>query len=291
MAGSGLHAHLRDARGTRRPPFELAAVAVEIGPQLLLGRILLADLADLAAHADRHIVGLQLADQGGELGRSPVVLALLLVDRRLGEVDEGGAVDVDVAIAGLDGRPAGGPDLLGHLLRVGCVLGRIELVVVPLNEHRAAPATGNGRGENARGVLGRSLVRVGLLAAGELEDERADITGIGRLENRRGHVEGLGAYVDRGDREAMDLALRPGHVEVVNAGRSAAERLRRFPDDPTCRLDRRFVLAERGGPGKIARHPVAQRRLVVDYEALPLDVGDAVQRPHDVRGVEFRTHA
>ena len=56
VAGAGLDADLADADG-RRPghPVELAPEAIEVGPQLVLGRVLLADLADLAADADGHV--------------------------------------------------------------------------------------------------------------------------------------------------------------------------------------------------------------------------------------------
>jgi len=54
--GPGLDADLRDARGARRTSFQLAALAVEVCPQLLDRRVLGPDLADLATDADRHAV-------------------------------------------------------------------------------------------------------------------------------------------------------------------------------------------------------------------------------------------
>ena len=77
---AGLDADLGDPDGARGARLELAAVPVEVRPQLLDRRVLLADLADLAADADRHAVGLERPDEGGQLGRAAVVLALLLVD-------------------------------------------------------------------------------------------------------------------------------------------------------------------------------------------------------------------
>ena len=107
-------------------PVQLAFVAVEVRPQLLLGRVLLADLADLAADADGQPVWLELADQRRQLGCALVVLALLEVDGRLGQVDQGRAVDVDVAVADLERLAAGRPDLLGHLLGVGGVFAALN---------------------------------------------------------------------------------------------------------------------------------------------------------------------
>ena len=44
------------------------------------------------------------------------VLVLLLVDRRLRQIDQGGRVDVDVPVAGVDRRATRLADLLGHRL-------------------------------------------------------------------------------------------------------------------------------------------------------------------------------
>ena len=174
VRGAGLDADLGDAAGARGEPVELAAVAVEVGAQLRDRRVLGPDLADLAADADRDPVRLERPDERGQLGRAPVVLALLLVDVRLREVDERRGVDVDVAVARVDREAAGAPDLLGHRLGVGRVLLGVELVVVALDEDRTAPACGDRAGEDRRRVVDRALERVGLLAPGELEDDRAD---------------------------------------------------------------------------------------------------------------------
>jgi len=78
VAGAGLDADLGDARdaGTRAP-LELGVIALEIRAQLFFGRVLLADLADLAADADDQIRRLELADERGDLRRALVVGALL----------------------------------------------------------------------------------------------------------------------------------------------------------------------------------------------------------------------
>ena len=241
MRRPGLDADLRDAAGPRCTSIELAAVPTEVGQQVGDGGVLGADLADLAAHADRDPVGLERADEGGQLGRAGVVLALLLVDVRLGEIDQRRRVDVDVAVAGVDRQPAGAPDLLGHRLGIGGVLLGVELVVIALDEDRAAPAGRDRAGEHGRGVVDRALERVRLLAPGELEDDRADVGGGGRLEDGPRHVEGLGPKVDRRHGEPRHLAARPRLVETLDAGRAGAELLARRPDQPLRGRSRSFV--------------------------------------------------
>src|SRR5205085_1714251 len=137
VAGTRLDADLRDAGHAGSALGQLAAVPVEIGPQVVGRRVLLADLADLASHDDRDVGWFVLPDERGQLRLTSVVLPLLLVDRGLAEVDEGGAVDVDVAIARRDRVHARLADLAGHLLRILGVLAGVELVMVALNEHGA----------------------------------------------------------------------------------------------------------------------------------------------------------
>src|SRR6185503_20793099 len=76
-----LHTDLADpdAVAAARAPVarELRAQAIEVRPELGLGRVLLADLADLATDADGHAVGLEGADERDHLGRPLVVRALL----------------------------------------------------------------------------------------------------------------------------------------------------------------------------------------------------------------------
>ena len=206
MAGAGLDGDLREADRAVGAGVELAAVAVEIGLELVRGGVLLADLADLAADADGHAVGLERADEGGQLGRAHVVLVLLLVERGERQVDQRGAVDVDVPVAGGDRVAAGLADLVGHLLGIGRVLLGVELVVVALDEDRALPAGGDGAREDAGGVLEDALEGVGLLGASQLEDDGGAVVLLGRLEDDAGHVERLGAKVDGRDGHPLVLA-------------------------------------------------------------------------------------
>src|SRR4051812_36239885 len=106
VRGAGLDTDLGDATGAGRTGFELAPVAVEVSPQLLDRGVLGADLADLATDTDRDPVGLERPDEGGQLRGPPVVLALLLVDVGLREVDERRRIDVDVAVARVDREAA-----------------------------------------------------------------------------------------------------------------------------------------------------------------------------------------
>ena len=256
---------------------ELAAIAVEVGAQLGDRGVLGPDLADLATDADRDPVRLERPDERGQLGRAAVVLALLLVDVRLREVDQGRRVDVDVAIAGVDREPAGAPDLLGHRLRVGGVLLGVELVVVALDEDRALPAGRDRAGQDRGRVVDRALERVGLLAPGELQDDRADVGRLGRLEDRSRHVEGLGAKVDRRDGEAGDLAAGPGLVERLDARRAGAQDLAGLPDQPLGGRDRGLIHGERGGPGEVADPGIAEGDRVVDDEPIALEMGAACE--------------
>ena len=166
------------------------------------------------------------ADERGDLGGPRVVDALLLVDRRLDEVDQRRGVDVDVAVADGDRLAGQPPHALGRRLRVGRVLLGVELVVVALDEDRRRPAGRDGARQHAGDVLAGPLVGVLLLAAGELEDDRADIASRGGPERGRGHVEDLRAQVEGRHREAADLAATTGHVELVDArpSRSPAAR-------------------------------------------------------------------
>ena len=273
VRGARLDADLGEARRPRRPRIELASVAVEVRPELLLGRVLLAHLADLAADADRDAVGLERADQGGQLGRADVVLALLLVDGRLGEIDERRGVDVDVPVAGVDRQPAGPPDLLGRAFRVVGVLLGVELVVVALDEDGALPAGGDRPGEDGRRVVDRALEGVRLLAPGELEDHGPDVRRRRGLVDRPGHVEHLRPEVEGGHREPVDLAAGTRHVQLVDARGSRPERLGGLVDQPAGDVDRRAFLGERCRPGEVADDLAAEGRRVVDDEPLAVDVG------------------
>ncbi len=273
---------LRDPARAGRARLELAAVPVQVGPQLRDRRVLGADLADLATDADRDAVRLERPDQGGQFGRPPVVLVLLLVDVGLRQVDERRGIDVDVAVPGVDREAAGAPDLLGHRLLVGGVLLGVELVVVALDEDRTPPAGRDRAGQHRRRVVDRALEGVRLLAPRELEDDRADIGRGGRLVDRPRHVEDLGPQVDGRDGEAGHLAAGPGVVQRLDARGQGTELLARLPDEPLRAGGGGLVVAERRGPGEVADAGVAEGGLVIDDQALAVEVGGAGQRGEQV---------
>ena len=184
-------------------------VALHEGVEVLGRAVLLADLADLAAHGDRDPVGLAGADEPGQLGAQLEIELLLLVERRLGDVDQGRRVDVDVVEAGLDGLDDEVADGLELGLGVGGVLLGRGLEVVALDENRPAVALrGRGR-QNGGNVFGGPLVGIADLGPGDLEDEGPGVDLPGGPEDRPGRIVGQHAQVHRRDRERLRRP-RPG---------------------------------------------------------------------------------
>ena len=243
--------------------------------QFLDRRVLVPDLADLAAHADGDPVRLEGADERRQLGRAGVVLALLLVDPRPGEIDEGGRVDVDVPISSLERHAACSTDLLGHRLGIGGVLPGVELVMIALDEHRVPPACGDRSSEHGGGVVDRALVRVGLLAPRQLEDHGTDACGRSRVEDGPGHVEGLHPHVHRGNGETGYLASAASLVEILDARRPPPEGLARLPDKPLRCGGRGVVRRECRRPGEVADGSIAKRGIVVDDQPIVIEMGAA----------------
>ena len=156
--------------------------------------------------------------------------------------------------------------------------------MVALDEHRRPPVRGDRPGEDRRRVVDRPLVRVGLLAAGQLEDDRADVRLLGGLEDGARHVERLGADVDRGHGEPGHLAAAAGRVQVLDAGRAGAELLARLPDQPLGGGRRGLVGREGRGPGKVADAGAAEAGLVVDDQAVAVEVGHRLEGLEEVGG-------
>ena len=107
---------------------------------------------------------------------------------------------------------------------------------------------------------------------------------IGGLEDRARHVERLGAEVDRGHREPGDLAAAAGGVQLLDARRAGAELLARLPDQPLGGGRRRLVGREGRGPGEIADAGAAEAGLVVDDQAVAIEVGHRLERFEEVGG-------
>src|SRR5205807_7313796 len=106
-------------------------------------------------------------------------------------------------------------------------LRRVELEVVTLQEDRPAP-TGPDRGSQDDGrVLRGSLVGVGHLALGDLEDHGARVAGERLAECLPSRQVCGGTDIDGGHGEArrLEFATAPGHVQLMDGGRWAAQRL------------------------------------------------------------------
>ena len=149
--------------------------------------------------------------------------------------------------------------------------------MVALDEDRPVPARGDRAGQDRGRVVDRTLERVGLLAPREFEDDRRHVGGSGGLVDGPRHVEDLGPQVEGGDGETGDLAAGASLVQRLDARRSGAELLARLPDQPLGRGCRRVVVAERRRPGEVADAGVAEGGLVIDDQALAIEVGGAGQ--------------
>ncbi len=275
VARAGLDADLAD----RLRAGAALQVGIDVGAQLLLGRVLLANLADLAADADRHASRLQRTDQTSELRGVVGVHLLLLGHRRPGEVHQRRGVDVDVQEPGRDRLTRQIAQAFELVLGIRCPLRGVELEVIALQEHRRPPPLAQRGGQDDGGVLGRALVGVGHLALGDLEDDRAGIPCHGRRERLpRGEV-GRRTHVDRGDGELrhVEVAAAPGAIQVVDRRGAAAERLGCAPDHPASGVTRCRIGVEHGLEDELIHQLAAQRGLIVDVEASVGDGRDAIE--------------
>ncbi|MBK7369108.1 MAG: hypothetical protein IPJ04_14740 [Candidatus Eisenbacteria bacterium] len=170
--------------------------------------------------------GLGLADERGDLGAQRAVQLLLLDVRGLVEIDERRGVDVDVVEAGLDrlGRQVEHGLHLG--LRIRRVALGVDLEVVTLDEHGAAPAFAERRGQEHERVLERTLVGVRDLGTRDLDQHGAGVERLAGAEQRARGVVRDAADVDgrHGERRGH-FATAAGHVEVVDRGRVDADAL------------------------------------------------------------------
>src|SRR5205807_1858350 len=167
VARAGLYGDLADARvGPPLQARERADIAVHEGLELMHVGVLAAHLADLRAHGHGHALGLPVPDEFGQVGGPLVVDALLGVERRLGEIDQRGRVDVDVVEAGVQLLFDQGPYRLQLGLGVNGVLLGVHLDVVALDEQRPREALAQRRGGHHGDVLGgaRQLVHGGAVA-------------------------------------------------------------------------------------------------------------------------------
>ena len=185
--------------------------------QLVHVRVLAADLSDLSTNRRRHAARLVIADERREFGGERRVRLLLLVERRLREVDQRRRVDVDVVEAGgelLVDQRAHGVDFLVTVRAV--VLLGVRLHVIALDEHRSGKAFAQRGAENDRRVLVRPLFRVADLGSRDLEDERTRIQLLRRADDGARGVVRHRPHVHRRHGEPAGFAASHGHVEIVN---------------------------------------------------------------------------
>ena len=213
---------------------------------------------DLTTHADLNPGGLQLADQCDRLSGTDGIHALLLWHRWEREIDECRGIDIDVPIARIDRQSAGAGNLGGDSFGIGGVLLGNELVVVTLNEDRAAPAGGNCATQDARGVIGGALEGVGLLRTRQLEDERRAVHRGGSFECRTSHGEDLAAKVERRHGEALVGVLCARSVERRNACAVDSRSSGGSACQPLGRSNGRLVGGEGGRPGNGCSTALAQ---------------------------------
>ncbi len=239
VAGARLHADLAQAGQIAAHRRQRLLVAADIGVQLFGRGVLLAHLADLAAQANGHARGFQVAHELGQFRRAQIVVLLLLVQRRRLQRNQRARVNVDVPETGGHGLGDQVLDFLDRAVRVLLIRGRLHLEVVALDKDRPAEAFLDGGGDQTGRKLNRLLIGVAHFAARDLKDDRARVGLHRRTQGRAARVVGGEADIHGGDGAVFPLPGPAGDVEVVNAARPRAHRLARFPDQPAGeRLDR-----------------------------------------------------
>ena len=291
MRGAGLDADLGDPRQVAPqhalPVLELRHVGSHEGVQLLHGRVALSDLADLAADGDGDSGRLLLPDELGEHRGQVRVELLLLGQRRQGDVDDGRGIDVDIEIPGRD-RLAG-QVAQGIQLAVG-VAGKIlgaDLIVVALDEDRSLmPLLDRGR-QRVAGVFARSLLGVGHLGAGQLEEHDLAVVGArGAVDGAHG-VVGEATHVDGRSGAVGVFATAGGHVERMDRGGPRAQRGCGHANEPAGGVPLR-PLGEDGGRDQAIDQPVPESGDVEDLDSglgrtsARVDADDAVEGPQQV---------
>ena len=286
MGGTGLDADLGDPRQVAPhhslPVLQLRHVGGHEGVQLLHGRVALTDLADLAANGDGDPGRFPLPDELGEHGGQVRVELLLLGQRRQGDIDDGRGIDVDIEVAGRDrlaGQLAQGIQLA---LRVaGPVLGT-DLVVVALDEDWPLMPLLDRRRQRVASVFTRSLLGVGHLGAGQLEEHDLAVVGArGAVDGAHG-VVGESAHIDGRSGAVGIFATAGGHVEGMDRRGPGAERGCGHADDPAGGVPLRSLRKDGGGDQTIDQ-PVSQSGGIEDLDsclsrtAARVDADDAVQ--------------
>ena len=199
----------------------------------------------------------------------------MLIESRLDQVDERGAVDVDVVETRRHRLVDEVPDGFGLSLGVsGEFLGRC-LEVIALDEKGSPEALPDGAGQHGRNVFGGTLVGVADLRAGDLEDDGAGVELARGPEDGPGRVVAQHAQVyGRDGKDLADFASSAGHVKVVDRGRPDAQGLSGFPDQPAG-SGLSFGITEDGVPAERI-HPLGKPLLVFDENAGILGFEDSL---------------
>ena len=231
VARAGLHRDLAES-GVGTETLEGAFIAVHERPELVDVAVLPPDLPDLAPDRNRDPLRLAVPDVLRQLGRPLVVHALLLVERGLGEIDEGGGIDVDVVEAGMQLFVDQGPHRRELRFRVGGVFLGVGLNVVSLHEQRSDEAFAHGCRGHHGDVFRGALARVADLAARDFYDDGPDVEAARRTVHRARGVVRQHPDVDGGGREDRNLGPALRQIELVDRRRTHAGALPDLPDQP-----------------------------------------------------------
>ncbi len=105
--------------------------------------------------------------------------------------------------------------------------------MVALKEERSPESLADSRGQDGGGILGRALVGVAYLAAGNLENEGAGVDLAGGAKDGPGRIVGQHPEIDgRHGEPRRNLAPALGFVEIEDGSRADAQGLGGFADDP-----------------------------------------------------------
>ena len=263
---SSVHADLRQPALVADPGAERRIEALDERFQLIDGAVLLADFTDLATNGDRHATRLELTNERCQLGAAPVILALLLGQRRERQLDQRGRVDVDVAIARRDRLADELLQAVDHALRIGGVLLRVGLIVIALNEDRTCMALLDRGRHHHRRELFTALVRIAHLAARELEDEGAHVAALCRGNDRAGKVIRHRPHIHGRHRQIGVLLASSRLVQRIDAGALYADFPTGFPDHPAGHLAH-VAFTEDGRMHKTIDGLAAERRRVLDPQS------------------------
>ena len=200
---------------------------------------------------------------------------MLILDRFLGEIHQGGGVHVDVVESRLDGLPDQVFHRLDLPLGVLGVFPRIDLEMITLKKQRPPITNLEGRGGDGGDIFRWSLPGVIDFRPGDLENHGADVELHGGPEHRLGGVVGEGADIDGGYGKAFGLPASHGLIQRLDRRREHTRRRAGPADQPPGRGAHRFVVAEDGGMDQIVHCPFPQSGPVVDLHLFTGDLEDA----------------